>query len=205
MPYIKPSINHLKKMSNVLKTSEWIVFFNLPLPAPIDGLEFYKNDAMLNFSMMAQNISFPQVQSSVQEVSVSGFKIRVPVDTDFPGTITITFHETTDSKAVWALWTWQKAVEHPNTKIKDGDYKAIMRISPVSPISKQGPTYPLPKDESARVYRPLEYVLYGVSIAGINFPDLGSEKQGDIFRPTATFSYDWMDIVSVKDFVEYSY
>lgn len=205
MPYIKPSINHLRRMSNVLKTSEWIVFFSLPLPEPIDGLEFYKNDSILNFSMMAYSVSFPQVQSNVQEVSISGFKIRVPVDTDFPGTVNITFHETSDSKSVWALWTWQKAIEHPSSKVKQADYKAVMRISLVSPISRQGPPYPLPSEEKARVYRPLEYVLYGVAIAGINFPDLGSEKQGDVFRPTATFSYDWMDILSVKDHFVYDY
>lgn len=192
-------------MSNVLRTNEWIVYFSLPVPRSLSDLAFFKDKTILNFSMMAHQVSFPQVQSNVQEVSISGFKIRVPIDTDFPGTITITFHETTDLKATWALWTWQKTIEHPNTKVKDDDYKAKMVLVLTSSVSKEGPNYPLPREEEARVSAPLVATLWGVAIAGINFPDLTSDKQGDIFRPTATFSYDWMDLEYSPESLSFSF
>lgn len=193
MPFYRPSINHLRRMSNILRTNDWIVYLSLPVPRAVSDLEFFKDKSILNFSMLAHQVSFPQVQSSLQEVSISGFKIRVPVDTDYPGTVTITFHETTDLKATYALWEWQKAIEHPNTKVKDDDYKGKMIITLTSPISKEPPNYPLPKDEKVDVTAPLVVTLWGVAIAGIQFPDLTSDKQGDLFRPTATFSYDWAD------------
>jgi len=192
--FLRPSIKHLRSLSSVLRTTDWIVRLLEPLPDPIASLPFY-GDRVDGFSMMANQISFPQIQSNVQEVSISGFKVRVPVDTEFSGTITVTFHETVKAEVIRSLWAWQKAIEDPNTKKKAGRYKANMVIYPHSPVSKEGPNRPLPREEIAVVNVPVAYKLYGVAIAGLSLPDFSGDKVGEIVRPTATFSYDWMDIV----------
>lgn len=204
MPFLRPSIKHLQMISDVPKTTDWVVKLLEPLPSPISSLPFFK-DRVVSFSMFANSISFPQVQSNVQEVSISGYKIRVPVDTEFSGTINIVFHETVDYEALLALWEWQKAIESPNTKVKKEKYKAKMAIYPHKPIAKQGPNYPLPRNERVRVQAPIAYILYGVAISGLTLPDFTGDKNGEVVRPTATFSFDWMNIVKEPLNIELSF
>jgi hypothetical protein len=194
MAYLRPSVKHLQILSNVFKTTDWVAKMVKPLPDPIADLPFFRDSEVNSFSMMVHSISFPAIQSNVQEVSISGFKIRVPVDTEFSNTVSITLHETTSARVIDALWKWQRAIEDPLYKKKEKSYKGTMIIFQHDPIANHGPENQLPKDEKAPVASRVQYHLYGVAIAGFTLPDFSGDKPGEIVRPVATFSYDWMEI-----------
>mgnify|MGYP000122315419 CR=1 FL=1 len=194
MAYLRPSVKHLQILSNSFKTTDWIAKMVKPLPDPISSLPFFRDSEVESFSMLVHSISFPSIQSNIQEVSISGFKIRIPVDTDFSNTVSIVLHETTSARVIEALWKWQKAIEDPSSKVKEEKYKGEMIIFQHNPLANHGPEYQIPRDEKAPVKSRVQFYLHGVAIAGFTLPDFSGDKPGELVRPTATFSYDWMEV-----------
>lgn len=205
MALIKPLLRQVAFVQNVLYTTDWVASISY-VPPVLEGNPFWmdrKQDQPYIFSFMVHSISLPQIQSNVGEVAFAGFRVRVPMEMPRSGELQLVFLEDQKAKVVRALMEWVKAIhdyrlnKRPDSESRGWNaYKSVMDIALHTHAATISPPEVTPPEVD--VLFPIAYRLYGVWPTSISFPELTSQKTGDIFMVNASFSYDHFEVFTLS-------
>jgi len=203
MAKIKPLLRQVERIQDVLQTTDWLVGI-IRAPHVLKDHPYWSDKPQNSpyiFSFMAHSISLPNVQIQTQELNLNGYKIRIPLEAQYSGELSITLFEDQAVKSITAVRDWFQAIHNyrfqrrvSSELAKQNAYKADIDISLHTHAARISPVTSSQPNPTVEVRIPLTFRVYGVFPSGMNLPELNSQKTGEPIMLNMTFSYDYFEI-----------
>lgn len=201
MAKIKPLLKQVSKVQDVLQTTDWVVGV-IYTPKAIESIPFWKDldqNGPYIFSFMANTVSLPSIQTQTAEINLYGYKVKVPLETQWSGELSITFFEDQNVKSTQAVREWFKTIHEYNGNVRVSSetyginaYKAIIDIS----LHTHAAVISQEDNPDVTLKVPLTYRVYGVFPTNVSFPELTSQKSGEPLMLNVSFAYDYFEVIT---------
>ncbi len=176
---MKPSINQVRSLSNVLMTNNWTL---LMPKMPIQGGAFALPK---DLNIQCESIEPPKMTSELVETQIRQFGVTSPGIAKPSGPITLTFIETVSVKILNFFSAWERSCFDPifgkvgrkKSKLWDGSsFNNVEAIFTLLTLDNEGSTV-------------FGYNLFGCILESFDPGNL--DNANEIIRPTVTIKFDY--------------
>jgi len=207
MAKIKPLLRQVGQIQDILQTTDWLVGI-IKAPYILKDHPYWSDKPQNSpyiFSFMTNSISLPNLQIQTQEINLNGYRVRIPLEAQYSGELSITLFEDQNVRSIIAVREWFQAIHDyrrqrrvSSESARQNAYKANIDISLHTHAAKISPVNRSQPNPDVNVKVPLTFKMYGVFPTGMNLPELNSQKTGEPFMLNMTFSYDYFEIKTEK-------